>query len=323
MHLTSGPVLDHRLLKSLGITDSALIRSYERCRSINARFGKTYYLATLLLPSRKRPFIHALYGFARAVDDIVDGQSGDRSQPQSSTDQGRRLDQIQGRFERDYARGQSNTLAMAAAIHTAHVWGIPRADFDAFFDSMRADLTITRYNDYASLRRYMHGSAAVIGRQLTPILGPTSPDAVAYAEQLGEAFQLANFIRDVGEDLDRGRIYLPLDELARFDVSPAALNRRRVTDDLRSALQFQIDRVGRLSDAAAPGIDLLHPSSRDCVATARTLYCEIADAVAGIDYQVFTQRATVSRRRRLAIALPAWQRAARARRRYGAGEIPS
>jgi phytoene synthase len=305
----------HRDLNEAGITDPLLRDSYDRCRRLNARHGKTYYLATLLLPRRKRPFVHALYGFARSIDDSVD----DTNSQQTAGARGRLLDRVQDHLLLSYQRGSSNHPIAAAVVDTAKRWAIPLADFDAFFDSMRADLTVGRYETYGQLRSYMFGSAGVIGRQMLPILEPSSPNATGFAEQLGEAFQLSNFIRDVGEDLDRGRIYLPLDELARFGVTPDTLDSRQVTDDLRNALTFQIDRVQRLSALAAPGIQLLHPSSQDCIQTARILYCEIADAVAAADFQVFTVRATVPMRRRLEVALPAWRNARIARRKYGPG----
>ncbi len=304
-----------RDLNEAGIINPKLRDSYNRCRRLNARHGKTYYLATLLLPPRKRPFVHALYGFARSVDDIADQTTGLRS----PLDRRRSLDRVRSLFDDAYRRGESDHPILAAVIDTATRWAVPQSDFDAFFDSMSADLTVNRYESYAQLQAYMFGSAGVIGRQMLPILEPSSANATDFAEQLGDAFQLANFIRDVGEDLDRGRIYLPLDELARFGVTPETLASRQVTDDLRDALAFQIDRVHRLSESAAPGIQLLHPSSRDCIQTARTLYCEIADAVATADYQVFTHRASVPIRRRLAVAVPAWRNSVVARHKHGQG----
>jgi phytoene synthase len=292
--------------------------SYRKCRQLNAQHGRTYYLATLLLPPSKRLFVHALYGFARSIDDVVD------TIPEANVDQrAAKLDQIQAIFEREFEIGQSDHIVLAAVIDTARRWQIDRSEFDAFFESMRDDLSISTYDTYKDLQGYMYGSASVIGRQMVPILEPSSPAAGQYAEVLGEAFQLANFIRDVGEDLERGRIYLPLNELAQFGVTEETLYNRVVTDDLRAALAFQIARVSRLSQEAALGTALLHPSVQDCIETARILYCQIADAVAEIDYQVFTQRATVPMSRRLSVAVPAWRRARVARGKYGSGHIPA
>jgi phytoene synthase len=150
---------------------------------------------------------------------------------------------------------------------------------------------------------------------MVPILEPINDEAYDRAKDLGVAFQLANFIRDVGEDLERGRVYLPLEELERFGVSRADLERRIVDERVRNALRFQIQRVRDLEAASRHGIDLLAPSSRPCIDAARILYCGIVDEVERIDYQVFTRRASVPMRRRLAVAGPAWVKAVAARRR--------
>jgi phytoene synthase len=142
--------------------------------------------------------------------------------------------------------------------------------------------------------------------------GEETPTRLA-AEKLGIAFQLANFIRDVGEDLDRGRVYLPLDELAAFDVDRAMLERRIVTPQIIQALKFQIARVRKLQVEAGAGIVNLSPDSRPCIEAASELYCGIVDEVEKIDYQIFDKRAKTSTLRRLRVALPAWIRAINSR----------
>jgi phytoene synthase len=160
---------------------------------------------------------------------------------------------------------------------------------------------------------YVYGSAAVIGLQMVPILGPLSPEAYQCAEKLGIAFQLANFIRDVGEDLDRGRVYLPLDELATFGVTRSDLEKRILTPAIIKVLKFNIERVRRLQQEAAPGIAMLDKTSRACIEAASELYCGIVDEVEAINYQIFTKRAKTSTWRRIKVAFPAWLRAIRAR----------
>jgi phytoene synthase len=307
--------MSRRALERAGITDPLLQASYERCRELNASHGKTYYLATLLLPPAKRPYVHALYGFARYADEIVDDLASTLSEQEKADWLGTWGD----RFLADLARGRSDDPVCRAVVDTVLRWDIDVAHFEAFLHSMRMDLTVTEYETYADLSEYVYGSAAVIGLQMVPILEPTAPEAYERAQDLGAAFQLANFVRDVGEDLDRGRVYLPLEDLAAFGVTRADLENRVVTPDIRRALQFQVARVRALEEASRSGIALLHPSSQPCIEAARVLYCGIVDAVEDIDYQVFTTRATVSTRRRLAVALPAWRRARAARRTYGEG----
>jgi phytoene synthase len=176
------------------------------------------------------------------------------------------------------------------------------------------DITVSRYKNYQALKEYVYGSAAVIGLEMVPILGPLSDEAYPAAEKLGIAFQLANFIRDVGEDLERGRIYLPLDELNSFNVTEEMLTERVVTPQLREALKFNIERVRQLQREAAPGIKLLAPESRPCIEAASELYCGIVDEVEKIDYQIFDNRAKTSLTRRLSVAFPAFIRALVARR---------
>jgi phytoene synthase len=178
---------------------------------------------------------------------------------------------------------------------------------------MTMDLTVSSYKTYEDLMEYVYGSAAVIGLEMVPILGPLSEDAYEPAKKLGIAFQLANFIRDVGEDLDRGRIYLPLDELAEFGVDTEMLYARKLTPEIIAALKFQIQRVRQLQREAEPGIQLLEPSSRPCISAASTLYCGIVDEVEKIGYDVFNKRAKTSTARRIKVALPAFIRAISAR----------
>jgi phytoene synthase len=306
-----------RDLDAARITDPAMRESYERCRQLNAAHGKTYYLATLLLPPGKRPYVHALYGFARYADEIVDDLSS------TLTDQEKAdwLGSWGEAFLADVRKGRSDDPVAKAVVDTVLRWEIPLEHFEAFLHSMRMDLTVTEYETYEDLYEYVYGSAAVIGLQMVPILEPTSPAAYERAMDLGVAFQLANFVRDVGEDLDRGRVYLPMGELNAAGVTRADLEKRIATPTIKNALREQISRVRALEERSRTGIDLLHPSSQDCIEAARVLYCGIVDAVENIDYEVFTKRATVPMTRRLAVAAPAWRRARKARREFGPGHV--
>lgn len=296
-------------LDAAGIVDPHLRESYERCRQLNASHGKTYYLATLLLPPAKRPYVHALYGFARYADEIVDNLASTLTEEEKAA----WLHDWGQQFLQDARRGWSDDPVCMATVDTVVRWQIPLEHFEAFLHSMTMDLTVTQYPTYDDLYEYVYGSAAVIGLQMVPILEPSNDEAYDRAKDLGIAFQLANFIRDVNEDLDRGRVYLPLDELAMFGVTRADLEKRRLTPAIRDALKFQIDRVRRLEAYAQPGIAMLDPASQDCIDAARILYCGIVDEVERNGYDVFSTRAKVPMRKRLAVAGPAWIRARRAR----------
>jgi len=297
-------------LTAAGILDPALRESYAECKKLNAQHGKTYYLATLLLPPAKRPFVHALYGFARYADEIVD----DLNSTLSDDEKAKALKQWGDGVLSDIKSGKSHDHIGAALVDTVNRFNIPISYFEAFLKSMTMDLTITEYHTYEDLLEYVYGSAAVIGLQMVPILGALNPDAYAAAEKLGVAFQLANFIRDVGEDLERGRVYLPITELQASGVTREMLEERVLTPEIKKALQFQIARVRDLQKQATPGIAMLAPESRACIEAASELYCGIVDEVEKINYEIFEKRAKTSTWRRIKVALPAFIRARKARR---------
>jgi len=285
-------------LTAAGITDPDLRASYEECKRLNALHGKTYFLATLLLPKAKRPFVHALYGFARYADEIVD----DLASELSVAEKAEALSTWGDTVLADLKKGTSQDHVGRALIDTVNRFYIPHEHFEAFLHSMTMDLTVQEYESYEDLLEYVYGSAAVIGLQMVPILGPLHNDAFAAAEKLGIAFQLANFIRDVDEDLDRGRVYLPIKELAQFGVTREMLEERVLTPEIIEALKFQIARVRQLQAEAAPGIAMLEATSRPCIEAASTLYCGIVDEVEKIGYDIFNQRAKTSKARRIRVA---------------------
>lgn len=297
-----------------GIHGAALRAGYARCRTLNAEHGRTYYLATMLLPQAKRPFVHALYGFARHVDDLVD----DLSPALSAHVRADRLHEWCTDFLADLDWGATSDPVGRAVIDTITRWSIPSSYFVDFIDSMLMDLSVTSYATYADLEKYMWGSAAVIGLQMLPILGRRDDDVrwdvlESHAIDLGTAFQLTNFIRDVGEDLRRGRVYLPQESLDMFGVDRDRLRRGVVDEAIRSLLAWEIERARRLYASAAAGIELVDPTSRDCLRTAFTLYAEILDEVERADYDVFTRRAHVGGRRRAAVGLSGLRAAIAAR----------
>jgi len=175
---------------------------------------------------------------------------------------------------------------------------------------MSMDLTITEYQEYEDLQEYVYGSAAVIGLQMVSVLGIEKGFSInevnAAAEKLGVAFQLANFIRDVGEDLDRGRVYLPIAELQAHGVTREMLERKVLTPQIKSALKEQIERVRKLQQESMVGINMLAKQSRACIQAASELYCGIVDEVEKIDYQIFSKRAKTSNWRRMKVAIPAY-----------------
>ena len=296
-------------LDAAGIVDPELRASYTECKRLNSLHGKTYYLATLLLPPAKRPFVHALYGFARYADEIVDDLNSTLTDEEKAVELSTWGNQVLS----DVKSGTSSDHIGRALVDTVKRFDIPISYFEAFLHSMTMDLTVSEYQSFEDLMEYVYGSASVIGLQMLPILGSTSPEALVAAEKLGTAFQLANFIRDVSEDLDRGRIYLPIAELKAHGVTNGMLEERVLTPQIKAALKEQIARVRRLQNEAAPGIKLLAPESQACIEAASELYCGIVDEVEKIGYEIFNKRAKTSTWRRIKVAFPALLRARAAR----------
>lgn len=301
--------MTRRELDAAGISGAAVRAGYELCRASNARHGRTYFVAALLLPPAKRPYVHALYGFARHADDLVD-EAGHGTEPFQAWCDGVLA-------ELDW--GATSDPIVRALLDTISRWQIPHSYVADFLESMRMDLTVTGYATYDDLAKYMWGSAAVIGLEMLPILGRadrTTPweQLETPAIDLGYAFQLTNLIRDVGEDLRRGRVYLPEESLDQFGVDRSRLQRGIVDESIRNLLAWEIERARELYRRAEPGIDLVHPTSQDCLRTALRLYEGILDEVERADYDVFSQRVSVGLGRRGAVAFNGLRAAIRARR---------
>jgi phytoene synthase len=270
--------------------------AYRHCAAINARHGKSYHLATRLLTADRRPAIHALYAAARTADDLVDVPGADPAG--DLADWSRAL-------LAELETGWSNDPVRLATVHTFRRYAIPVEHLVDFLAAMTSDLTVTGYADLDALDRYMWGSASVIGLQVLPVLG-TAPgvsteEAAPHAIALGEAFQLTNFLRDVGEDADRGRIYLPADLMAAHGVSREQVLAKHHDARFRALMQEMVAVVRRRYDDAAPGTPMLAPESRDCVRAATALYGGILGAIERADYRVLDRRVSVSKPRRLAV----------------------
>lgn len=270
--------------------------AYRECRHLTRRHGTTYHWATQVLPRDRRPHVQALYGFCRHADEIVDARDGDSTESRRA-----RLDALAAALHRALATGAApgDPPAVAAVAHTARVFAIDPACFDRFLRSMAMDLTVTSYRTWDDLCAYMDGSAAVIGEMMLPILGARHRGVVGPARDLGLAFQLTNFLRDVGEDLDRGRVYLPVEDLERFGVDVTA---RTVTPAWRELVRFETARAHTLYASADRGIARLPARAGRAIGAARVLYARILDEIAANDYDVFSMRARVPTVTKLAVA---------------------
>ena len=289
----------------------SLARSYAFCQELHRLHGRTYYLATRLLPAWKRPHVHALYGFTRYTDDLVDRVEHGPARRAAA------LRWWTEMFTTALDGVPVDHPVLPAVRHTIEVFRLDPADFTRFLRSMELDLTVTEYATYDDLLDYMAGSAAAIGSMMLPILGVNDLGAADLgvndlgaadlaaarepARQLGLAFQLTNFIRDVAEDLDRGRIYLPQKDLADFGVTPHDLRARQATTPVRALIAFEVGRAQAHYALAAPGIPMLAARSQACIRAAYRAYGGILDEVVRAGFDVFARRATVSTSRKLGL----------------------
>lgn len=277
--LTS-PAIERGIIPHGGVLDDA----YAYCERTTRTNSRTFFLASSWLPLHKRRAARALYAVCRSTDDMVDET---RLFPSSD----RVFDQWRERL---------STPHTAAHDPVPLAWGdaqaryrIPQGYIDQLIAGVSRDLSQTRYDSFADLAEYCYGVASTVGLMTMHIVGFSTRDALPYAVKLGIALQLTNILRDVGEDWQAGRLYLPLDELAAFGLTEADIAAQRVDDRWRGFMRFQIERVRRLYREAAPGIGLLDADGRFAIAAAADLYRAILTDIEAHDYDVFQRRARI------------------------------
>lgn len=270
------------------------------CRALHKKQGKSYYFAAMFFPKPMREATYALYAFFRVADEVVDAPGIDPGQALV------RLDGFRKAWHEAYATKQAEDPVLYAAQEVFHQYDIPLAYADVFLEAMAQDLSKARYATYAELERYMYGSAAVVGLMMTRVIGTDGSaweDVAEPAKKLGEAMQLTNFLRDVKEDMeDRGRVYLPQDELAAAGLADGDLARHVHDRRWEQFMRTQVARADRLYAEAEPGIRRLHPSGRFAVRLASRLYQQILRKIEGQAYDIFTSRAKTSTAEKIAIA---------------------
>ena len=261
-----------------------LTDAYEACRTITAKHSKSFYIASGLLPRSSKSGVRALYAFCRTTDDMVDFPSPD----------------IKTQLEHwrnnavSFNYNGSNEILLAWEDARKR-FNIPDVYVHQLIDGVSKDLEKDRYANFDELAHYSYGVASTVGLMSMCIVGYRSEDAVPYAVKLGVALQLTNILRDVAEDWERGRLYLPQDELDAFGVQEEDIAAGKVTENWRKFMQFQIKRARRIYEEAWPGIQLLSSQGQLAIAAAATFYRDILKDIEQHDYDVFTRRAHVSR----------------------------
>ena len=270
-------------------TRFASAADYAECRRLHRRFGTTYYAATRLFPKDVQERTHAVYGFVRVPDEWVDNPD------RPVADIENRLLRYRWELIEGLHGVRPESPVLRAFCDVARGCRIPAEVPLRFLDAMEQDLRVSRYPTYDDLRTYMNGSAASVGLMMCSVLGagPSGRTAVC-ATALGEAMQLTNFLRDVGEDAKRGRVYLPLEDLAAFQVSESQIFQGRIDPQFVKLMRFEIERARGLYGVAREGIDLLPARARKPVWLAAILYSRILDHIEDINFQVFGKRAHTS-----------------------------
>jgi phytoene synthase len=266
-----------------------------RGKAIQRRTGKTFHLATRLLPERVREATYVLYAFFRVADEVVDDAEGVPPE-----DQRAELERL-----RAAALGEEPTddPVLAAFSELRERNDISDADVNTFVDAMLTDVTEDRYETFEELRAYMDGSAAAVGRMMTAVMEPDRPErALPHATALGEAFQLSNFLRDVREDIvERDRIYLPMETLAEHGVSEADLRDFEVTEGFRRAMEYELRRTETLYREGVAGIEYLPPDCQFPVLVAAVLYADHHRLIRERNYDVLSETPQIGLVRKLAL----------------------
>lgn len=263
--------------------EEELTAAYRHSAMLTAKHSRSFHLASALLPAEKREAARALYAFCRVSDDIVD---------ENGVDAATQLDVWRKRALASHpAAGDPVALAWADARVR---YQVPLKYAEQLLDGVGRDLEQTRYETFEQLAAYSYGVASTVGLMSMHIIGFQGEDAVPYAVKLGVALQMTNILRDVAEDWRAGRVYLPQEELAAFQLSEDDIAAGRVNDRWREFMRFQITRNRRLYEEAWPGIGLLAPDGRMAIAAAAGVYRAILDDIEAHDYDIFSRRAYVT-----------------------------
>ena len=293
-----------------GVQSSALEKGYRACEVITQVNSRTFFLASGLLPEGKCRAVRALYAFCRTTDDVVDQVE--------ATGEGRSPEALETWCKQALgdctAEGDHLVLAWRDTVTT---YGIPLLYAEQLVDGVSRDLSQTRYRTFEELTAYCYGVASTVGLMAMHIVGFSGPEAIPYAVKLGVALQLTNILRDVAEDWQTGRLYLPQEDLVAFGLTESDIEAGRVDDRWRAFMRFQIDRIRRLYAASLPGIQMLHRDGRFAIGAAAELYRGILDDIEAHDMDVFQRRAFVSAAGKLRRLPGIWWRATIAG--YGAG----
>ena len=272
--------------------------AYRHCRLITKRAATNFYYAFITLPPRKRKAIYAAYAFCRLCDDAADGGS--------DIDQKLRLlSDLREQLSMAYSR-QPDGPVFTALSDAADVFQIPEEDFQQVVAGVETDLTKTRYRDFEELRTYCYQVASVVGLICIQIFGYSHVKAKEYAVDLGLAMQLTNILRDVKEDADRDRVYIPLDDIEAFGYSEEELKAGVNNESFRKLMDFQAQRARRYFDSGFNLLPLLPARTRACPAVLGQIYSHLLGRIEARDFNVFHGRVNLSKREKYLVTAQTW-----------------
>jgi len=283
----------------LPLSDLPLEEAYETCRKETAQWAKTFYLGTMLLPPAKRKAIWAIYVWCRRTDELMDSPEA-LNKPTSELSN--RLDKWEEKTKGIFS-GILNDELDAVMADTLQNFPQPIQPYLDMIEGQRMDLNLHRYETFQDLKLYCYRVAGTVGLMTQRVIGIDSlytskdsipsPDTSEAAIALGIANQLTNILRDIGEDRSRGRIYIPLEDLKRFDYSENDLMAGNLNSKWKALMQFQLKRAREWFRLSESGIKWLSADSRWPIWTSLRLYRGILDSIEKLDYDVFNNRAYV------------------------------
>ena len=284
------------------IEDARLRLAYAHCRSITRKHAKTFYMATRFLPYQKQRGIFAIYGLCRYLDDLVDESEDLIAQKKiSHLEIIERLERFKHELISAYRGHRQKNSVLIAFSDTLKRYNISVELPLTLFEGVKMDLTKDRFTCFDELYDYSYKVASVVGLMTSEVFGYSNPKALDHAVELGIAMQLTNILRDIGEDLEKGRIYIPQEDLDRFGISEEELSKKQITDSFIALMKFQVERARGYYHQSEEGIDMLEKDSRLPVLLAKENYGRILNKIEENRYQVFHQRAYLSATEKFAI----------------------
>jgi phytoene synthase len=270
---------------------------YARCARITRRASSNFYYAFMVLPRERRRALHAVYAFCRFIDDIADEHGVNAPHAM--------LIEWRNELDRVFAGTPSRAVSRALSDNV-HRFQIPRRYFEEIIDGVEMDLTQRRYRTFADLSLYCRRVASAVGLICIEIFGYRKPSARIYADRLGIAFQLTNIIRDVAEDAARGRIYLPLEDLAQFRVAEEEILNSVYSQRFRALMEFEAARAHQFYREAEAALDPEDRGSMLAAEAMRLIYASLLERIAHANYAVFDRRLSLSSAHKLYLVGRAW-----------------